>query len=135
MAALLGTDIIRPAHAFDGGVGGLGKTRPDTGIVYVDPDAVVEQTAAGVISAELLVGNAGDAALVSFQSPWPLLGTAKAGLEARDLITSDAAFCQVVAGGQTILRRATTPKEAASSLKQILQESVLAPQVRPTIVQ
>lgn len=118
------------AHAiFDGGIGGLGKTRPETGVVFVNPDAPAEQTASGIVSAELVLDDTtGDVALVSFQSPWPLLATAT-GLEARDLVTSDAAFCQVVPGS---LASASTSKEAAAILKQILQESVLASQGKST---
>lgn len=122
---------------FDGGIGGLGKTRPETGVVFVDTDAAtLEQTGSGIVSAELLVdATAGTVALVSFQSPWPLLGTSS-GLETRDLVTTDAAFCQVVSGdnrggsGVGAFQNAATPKEAAAALKQILQESVLAAQVR-----
>ena len=119
------TSLSSAAQAFDGGVGGLGKTRPETGVVRVDPDAPLEQTAAGVVSTEIYVGSQSDVALVSFQSPWPLLGTSR-GLETRDLATSDAAFVSVVPGS---LAKAATPKESASMLKQILLESVLAPQV------
>ena len=129
-AVVLGTMSLlldsSKAQAFDGGVGGLGKTRPETGVVRVDPDAVLEQSSTGVVSAEILVDEqSGSVALVSFQSPWPLLGTTS-GLETRDLATSDAAFVSVVPGS---LAKASSKKEAASILKQLLQESVLAPQV------
>ena len=113
-----------PAQAFDGGIGGLGKTRPETGVVLVGPPT---QTSSGLVSAELLLDErTGDVALVSFQTPWPLL-TTSTGLEARDLATSDAAFCHVVPG--TLWRPASSsPKAAAKGLQQVLQTTVLATQ-------
>jgi hypothetical protein len=109
---------------FDGGVGGLGKTKPETGVVFVDPDvAPATQTASGLVTAELVLNrSAGDVALVSFESPWPLLRTA-AGLEARDLATSDAAFCQVVTG--KAIPRTASPSQQAAILQEILMDSVL----------
>ena len=115
---------------FDGGIGGLGKTRPETGVVFVDDDIPAQQTAAGLVSAELLVDpSAGTVALVSFQAPWPLLSTST-GLEARDLATSDAAFCQVVPWSllPSPFTQQSTPKEAAKALQTALEASVLAPQ-------
>lgn len=116
-----------PAIAFDGGVGGLGKTKPETGVFFVDPDvAPATQTASGLVTAELVLDrSAGDVALVSFESPWPLLRTA-AGLEARDLSTSDAAFCQVITG--KTLSRTASPAQQAAALQEILTDSVLGKQ-------
>lgn len=132
----------QPAHAlFEGGVGGLGKTKPETGVVFLNSDgmAPAQQTNKGVVSAELLISGdddssstTGDVALVSFVAPWPLLTTA-AGLEARDLSTSDAAFCQVVvtdsasSSFQSSSSSSVAPKQAAAQLQAILQDSVLAP--------
>ena len=116
--------LVPPVQAFDGGVGGLGKTRPETGVVLVGPPT---QTSSGLVSAELLLDErTGNVALVSFQTPWPLL-TTSTGLEARDLATSDAAFCHVVPG--TLGGGAGgAPKAAAKGLQQVLQTTVLATQ-------
>ena len=128
-AAAAAVSTAVPANAlFDGGIGGLGKTRPETGVIYVNPDdGAATQTSAGLVSAELVVEpSRGTTALVSFTAPWPLLSTST-GLEVRDLATSDAAFCQIT-DTTPALRQATTPKQAATALSQILQTSVLAPQ-------
>lgn len=128
-----GSTLPPAAHAvFDGGIGGLGKTRPDTGVVPVNADMPPQQTANGVVSAELLADERrGDVALVSFRAPWPLLATST-GLEARDLSTSDAAFCQVVQGTSPVAannNKISSGKDAAAaSLQAILETSVLAPQ-------
>ena len=64
---------VKPANAFDGGVGGLGKTRPVTGVVFRDPDA---STGGGGtsnngddVTNELLAPD-GTAAFVTFTAPW-----------------------------------------------------------------
>ena len=130
--------MTRPTavHAiFDGGIGGLGKTRPETGVVFVNDDTPAQQqTSTGMVSAELLVDTTtGTVALVSFQSPWPLLATSM-GLETRDQTTSDAAFCQVVSrsfvsrSSQSTSSSSSSPKEYARELLKVLELSVLAPQ-------
>ncbi|KAL3807018.1 hypothetical protein ACHAXA_007802, partial [Cyclostephanos tholiformis] len=72
------------ANAFDGGVGGLGKTRPQTGVVFRDPEAAAEttQSKSGDVSYELVAPD-GSPVFLSFSSPWPLSKSA-AGIEARD---------------------------------------------------
>jgi hypothetical protein len=80
--------------AFDGGVGGLGKTKPETGVEFYDKDFMPSQNAKGVVSAEIR-SLAGQPILASFQSPWPLLSTAT-GLETRDIRTTESAFVQVL---------------------------------------
>lgn len=81
-----------PVHAFEGGVGGLGKTKPDTGVVLWEGSAPL-QNQQGIVSAELNVD--GNPVLVEFTTPWPLLPTT-GGLEARDLQSSESAFIQVI---------------------------------------
>lgn len=81
-----------PAFAFDGGVGGLGKTKPDTGIVFWG-ESMPLQNQQGIVSAELNVG--GDVVLVEFTTPWPLLPTTS-GLEARNLQSSESAFVSIL---------------------------------------
>jgi hypothetical protein len=71
------------AQAFDGGVGGLGKTRPVTGVVFRDADAVAASSSGDDKTNELLAPD-GSPAFVTFQAPWPLLKSA-AGIEARDI--------------------------------------------------
>lgn len=81
------------AQAFDGGVGGLGKTKPETGVTLWEGSAPI-QNQKGIVSAELVSFN-GNPLLVEFQTPWPLLATTS-GLEARDLQQPESAFVQVI---------------------------------------
>lgn len=84
-----------PHHvrAFDGGVGGLGKTKPETGVVFSNPDIIAaEQTSTGEYSVELLSPD-GTPALLSFYAPWPLMRSS--GIESRDLANPEASFVQV----------------------------------------
>ena len=70
------------AGTFVGGVGGLGKTRPETGVVFRDGAASDE------LAAELLPPD-GTPALLRFAAPWPLLRTS-GGVEAScELVTSN----------------------------------------------
>lgn len=57
------------ANAFDGGVGGLGKTRPVTGVVFRDPEAAIGTSSSG----ELLAPD-GTPVLLSFSAPWVSTG-------------------------------------------------------------
>ena len=76
---------IGPAAAlgFDGGVGGLGKTKPETGVEFFDETAAPIQSDQGLVAAEIR-GKDGSPILVSFESPWPLLPTSGT-LETRDV--------------------------------------------------
>eukprot|EP00980_Cylindrotheca_fusiformis_P022942 scaffold9948_cov129-Cylindrotheca_fusiformis.AAC.10 len=104
------------AMAFDGGVGGLGKTKPVTGVELFEESSTPIQNKQGIVSAEIKAIG-GKPILVEFQSPWPLLPTA-GGLEARDLRSSESAFVQVVP--------AESNWDAPKVFKQILIDSVLA---------
>ena len=84
---------VSPAIAFEGGVGGLGKTKPETGVVLREGSAPI-QNSRGIVSAEV-IGATGNPIYVQFQTPWPLLATTS-GLEARDLLNSESAFVQVI---------------------------------------
>lgn len=106
------------ATAFEGGVGGLGKTKPVTGVELFEANSSPIQNQQGIISAEIKSVN-GTPILVEFQAPWPLLPTA-AGLEARDLRSSESAFVQVLS--------AASNWESPKVFKQLLIESVLASQ-------
>jgi hypothetical protein len=94
---MIGILSLQPVHAFEGGVGGLGKTKPDTGVVLWEGSAPI-QNQQGIVSAELNVD--GNPVLVEFTTPWPLLSTS-GGLEARDLQSSESAFIQVIPASTT----------------------------------
>jgi len=66
-------------------VGGLGKTRPQTGVVFRDPEAAAEisQSSSGDVNYELISPD-GTPVFLSFSAPWPLSKSA-AGIEARDI--------------------------------------------------
>ena len=82
------------AVAFEGGVGGLGKTKPNTGVVLFEASSTPIQNEKGIVSAEIQ-SVSGKPILVEFQTPWPLLPTTS-GLEARNLRSSESAFIQLV---------------------------------------
>ena len=83
------------SQAFDGGVGGLGKTKPSTGVVFRDPDSSQSafSTSDSSFSNELLAPD-GTAVLVSFSAPWPLLRTSSS-IESRAITNPDSAFILV----------------------------------------
>jgi hypothetical protein len=93
IAAVAPSFRLHQVLAFEGGVGGLGKTKPSTGVNLREGSAPI-QNKQGIVSAEI-IGGTGNPILVQFQTPWPLLATT-AGLEARDLLNSESAFVQVV---------------------------------------
>lgn len=83
---------VAPAHAFEGGIGGLGKTKPETGVIFLSD--VTQDPATGLVTAEVLLQQ--QPYLVQFNSPfWPLLPTAR-GLEVRDLRQPESAFVQII---------------------------------------
>ena len=85
---------VADVRAFEGGVGGLGKTKPETGVELFDETSTPIQNDKGIVSSEIK-GSDGSPILVSFQTPWPLLPTSGA-LEARDIRSTESAFVQVV---------------------------------------
>ena len=60
---------LQRANAFDGGVGGLGKTRPQTGVVFRDDTAGATSTSSDDRTNELIAPD-GTPAFVTFSSPW-----------------------------------------------------------------
>ena len=97
-AAVTSTPSI-PCNAFEGGVGGLGKTKPVTGVELFDDSMMPTQNEKnGEISVEIK-GCSSDGKsipiLVSFQSPWPLLSSSGS-LESRDIRSTESAFIQVI---------------------------------------
>lgn len=110
--------LANQAYAFDGGVGGLGKTKPNTGVQLFEENSTPIQNEKGIVTAEIQ-SNSGKPILVEFQTPWPLLPTTS-GLEARDLRSSESAFVQVVP--------ATTNWQERKAFLDILVSSVLASQ-------
>ena len=107
------------SSAFEGGVGGLGKTKPETGVVLFNEEYAPVQNAAGIISAELSINN--QPVLLTFQTPWPLL--ASQGVEARDLQGAESAFVQVVS--KNIPKELPLSKQA---VKKLLIDSVFSQQ-------
>jgi len=91
-------------NAFDGGVGGLGKTKPETGVVFYDPDASPSDNMNKDIFTNELVTPNGTPVLVSFQAPWPLLKTSTS-IESRSISNPDSSFVQVadLSNGKTSL--------------------------------
>ncbi|KAL7530586.1 hypothetical protein ACHAXR_004454 [Thalassiosira sp. AJA248-18] len=90
------TTFPAPSSAFDGGVGGLGKTRPQTGVVFRDPEAAAQtrQSSSGDVNYELIAPD-GSPVFLSFCAPWPLSKSA-AGIEARDISGGyESSFVQV----------------------------------------
>jgi hypothetical protein len=111
------------ASAFEGGVGGLGKTKPNTGVEFWDETlSLPVQNSQGTVSAELNVG--GQPVLTTFQSPWPLLPTTT-GLETRNLQTPESAFVQVVTRTNS---DNGDPSSSKSGMLDFLQTSILSPQ-------
>jgi hypothetical protein len=110
-----------PAFAFEGGVGGLGKTKPQTGVELWDSDSTPIQNAQGIVSAEI-VSSSGKPILVNFQTPWPL-SSVSSGLEARDLRNSESAFVQVLP-----LDPKMKDWQTPAKFRQLLLESLLASQ-------
>ena len=109
------------SYAFEGGIGGLGKTKPQTGVVFWDGEftPLLQQNEQGVVTAELNV--AGQPVLVTFQTPWPLLASSS-GLEARDLQNSESAFVSVIEN------YSNSNAETKQGMRQLLLDSVLSPQ-------
>ena len=99
-AAVAATTLAgRPtiASAFDGGVGGLGKTKPETGIRFRNADLSTDASSATGLASDLtneLLAPDGSAVIVSFDAPWPVLKSST-GVESRDLQNPEAAFLQV----------------------------------------
>ncbi len=94
VALTVGTIGPTAALGFDGGVGGLGKTKPETGVEFFDETAAPIQSDQGLVAAEIR-GKDGSPILVSFESPWPLLPTSGT-LETRDIRSVESAFVQVL---------------------------------------
>ena len=146
-AAGLFSNFLRnplPALAFEGGIGGLGKTKPETGVEFFSADEkLITQGKNGIVSAEIAVHQ--QPLLVSFYAPpaWPLSGTA-AGLEARDLAQPEATYVHVVTTDNTNsavnveklpITETINPESgktiqglSKSTLKEVLLQSVLAQQ-------
>jgi hypothetical protein len=108
--------LVPTAAAFEGGVGGLGKTKPNTGVVLRDGSVPI-QNKLGIVSAEIVSGR-GNPILVEFTTPYPLLPTSTTGLEARDLQQSESAFVQVING--------VKPGTSGQALYSILIDEVFA---------
>lgn len=99
--------------AFDGGVGGLGKTKPETGIRFRNADLSTDASSATGLANDLtneLLAPDGTAAIVSFDAPWPVLKSST-GVESRDLQNPEAAFLQVAEAPKGVTNPAELKKE------------------------
>jgi hypothetical protein len=114
---------LHPVVAFEGGIGGLGKTKPSTGILLWNEESgpILQNSNTGQISAELNV--AGQPVLISLTAPWPLLSAA--GLEARNIATTESAFIQVIENYKPLTRENVATK---LGFLEFLQFSVFSPQ-------
>jgi len=89
------TTYATTSNAFEGGVGGLGKTKPQTGVQFSNPDLIPDVSTISIpgdYNAELLAPD-GTPVFLSFYAPWPMLKSQ--GIESRDLANAEAAFVQV----------------------------------------
>ena len=96
VAAMAMTILPQNAFAFDGGVGGLGKTKPNTGVQFANPELIPDVSTIstpGEYNAELVTPDGTTPVLLSFYAAWPMLKSQ--GIESRDLANAEAAFVQV----------------------------------------
>ena len=121
------------ANAFEGGVGGLGKTKPETGVEFWDRDAItmgVVSEPDHYVAAELKIQHR--PVLVRFQSHWPILSTT-AGFETRNIRDPESVFVQVVVRSTTTTADSSNQNALPAQLpatnaemKEILLQSVLS---------
>jgi len=94
------------SNAFDGGVGGLGKTRPQTGVIFKDAEIAAEttQSKTGDVTYELVAPD-GSYVIVSFSSTIPL-SKSSTGIECRDIQggyeSSFVQVCKLLSSGTTL---------------------------------
>lgn len=101
-------------NAFEGGVGGLGKTKPETGVEFLSPPF---QSKEGWVSAEVLAGSSSPL-LIEFLSPsLPLLPTS-AGLEVRQLPDPESAYCHIINDSRYPQQRRMTKQDVVQLLEQ-----------------
>ena len=132
-----------PADAFEGGVGGLGKTKPETGVMFFnsasDDKGVSQDTKTGLVQAEIVVLNQLPILVSFYVPPAQPLSSAAAGLEARDLTQPESTYVHVVTDDfvkKLQLVETTTKDEGGAStvsrslsrneVKEIMLNSVLA---------
>lgn len=90
LSALISSKVV---NAFDGGVGGLGKTKPQTNVVFANPEMIeADINTPGDYNAELIAPD-GTLIFLSFYAPWPMLKSQ--GIESRDLANGESSFVQV----------------------------------------
>ena len=100
LLSILVSHPIAPVYAFEGGIGGLGKTKPETGVAFLSNVLPTQDTTTGLVTAEIVLQQEKEQQqqpyLVQFASPsWPLLPTTR-GLEVRDLQQPESAFVQII---------------------------------------
>lgn len=121
---------ISPCLAFEGGVGGLGKTKPQTGVTFYNPEQVSSQrqslSTPGIYSAEI-IGPDNIPILISFYAPWPMLKSD--GIESRDLTSTESAFIQVAPRPLNLNDSTTTSTGSSSSSslpREFFEKSILS---------
>ena len=87
------TGFAPQGQAFEGGVGGLGKTKPNTGVVFFNDNSANMGDNDSSFTYELLAPD-GTPVLVSFFAPWPLLKSSSS-IESRAVSSPDSAFVLV----------------------------------------
>ena len=98
-----------PCYAFDGGVGGLGKTKPNTGVVLWDesspPTQDNKRSNNGLVTTEIQSASSNNhrprPIRVSFESPSYPLSTSAGGLEVRDVRSTESAYVFVLPATRT----------------------------------
>lgn len=132
---------VEPCLAFEGGVGGLGKTKPQTGVIFYNPELLVSSrqsfSSPGIYSAEIVrpesTDNSGNDSnntpiLISFYAPWPMLKSD--GIESRDLTSTESAFVQVATKTPTGTNIGSTTSEEDGSFlvltKEFFEKSILS---------
>ncbi|GAX19688.1 hypothetical protein FisN_19Hu274 [Fistulifera solaris] len=100
-----------PVQAFEGGIGGLGKTKPETGVEFLSPPF---QSVTGAVSAEVVIQSS--PYLLEFHSPsLPLLPTS-AGLEVRQLPDPESAYVQIIPGAKVPITKQDVSKLLETSI-------------------
>ena len=133
--------------AFEGGVGGLGKTKPETGVEFFNTNSdnekpIYQDTRTGILQAELVVLGQLPILVSFYIPPSQPLSFAAAGLEARDLTQPESTYVHVVTNDIVseleLVETKTTDDESGASrtvrslprnaVKDILLNSVLSQQ-------
>jgi hypothetical protein len=112
------------AYAFEGGVGGLGKTKPQTGVVLWDDSSPPFQDKDGYISTEIQSIRGTTPIRVAFTSPFPLSSTS-GGLEVRDVRSTESGYVFVLPNDE---KKSTDVLDDTKAFRDVLIETVFSSQ-------